>query len=202
MNIKNLRKNYHRLSKRERLILYDSAENRDDQSEMDAILTASPKKDWTQPDFTFEAEKILKLRLVLLIFRLKYSRAAMFWYSLFEAETRRAKNQENDKFFYNSARLNAYLYCVCIDSANSLFEEIGLDIEAWETRQREMLGVDLADEIADLQMRELAFDEKEAEQFIEKIGKASGTVKAMIGNAYERELKSLRELFKKQGFRW
>ncbi len=94
MNIKNLRKNYHRLSKRERLILYDSAENRDDQSEMDAILLATPNEDWTKPDFALQAEQLLKLRLVLLVQRLKHCREAMFWLALAESEEPTKKSKK------------------------------------------------------------------------------------------------------------
>ncbi len=180
--------------------MYDSAENRDDQSEMDAILLATPNENWTKPDFALQAEQLLKLRLVLLVQRLKHCREAMFWLSLSGTEEPTKKSKKKDRFFYDSARLNAYFYCVSVDSANAIYEEIGLDIEAWETKRNELFGLDFVDEMTDLQMRNLAFDEKEVETFIKKIGKESGVGKIIVAFIYEKELGGLRKILSKQGF--
>ena len=101
MNVKSLRKNYDKLSKRERFILYDAAENRDDKSEMDAISLATPNEDWIKPDFALQAEQILKLRLVQLAQRLKHCRDAMFWLSLSVKEELATKSKKKDPFFMN-----------------------------------------------------------------------------------------------------
>ncbi len=99
MNIKSLRKNYDKLSKRERFILYDAAENRDDNGEMDAIMLATPNEDWIKPDFAKQAEQILKLRLVMLVQQLKHCRDAMFWFAL-SIEDQRVNKQKREEFFY------------------------------------------------------------------------------------------------------
>ena len=200
MNIKSLRKNYDKLSKRERFLLYDAAENRDDKSEMDAIMLATPNEDWIKPDFALQAEQILKIRLVQLVQRLKHCRDAMFWLSLSVKEELTTKSRKNDRFFYESARLSAYFYCVSVKTSHSLYEEIGLDIAAWETKESELFGFDFADEMTDLQMRNMAFDEKEAEVFINKIGKEKGITNIVLGFTYDKELKSFREILKTQGF--
>ena len=200
MNLKSLRKNYDKLSKRERFILYDAAENRDDKSEMDAISLATPNEDWIKPDFALQAEQILKLRLVQLVHRLKHCRDAMFWFSLSIKEELTTKSAKKDRFFYESARLSAYFYCVNVETSHSIYEEIGLDIKAWETKEAELFDLDFADEMTDAQMRSLAFDEKEAEAFINKIGKEHGIKNIVLGFTYDKEFKSYREILKKQGF--
>ena len=171
MNIKSLRKNYDKLSKRERFILFDAAENRDDKSEMDAILLATPNEDWIKPDFALQAEQILKVRLLMLAQRLKHCREAMFWLSLSVKEEQTNNREKKDRAFYDYARLNAYFYCVTIETSYSIYEEIGLDIDAWKAKESELFGFDFVEEMTDLQMRVIAFDEKEAEAFINKIGK-------------------------------
>ena len=201
MNLKSLRKNYDKLSKRERFILYDAAENRDDKSEMDAISLATPNEDWIKPDFALQAEQILKLRLVQLVHRLKHCRDAMFWLSLsVKKEKLTSKGEKKDCFFYESARLSAYFYCVSVETSHSIYKEIGLDIAAWETKEAELFDLDFADEMTDAQMRNLAFDEKEAEAFINKIGKEYGIENIVLGFTYDKEFKSFREILKTQGF--
>jgi hypothetical protein len=200
MNLKSLRKNYDKLSKRERFILYDSAENRDDQSEMDAILLATPNQDWVKPDFALQLEQLLKMRLVNLAQRLKHSRDALLWLSLSINEELTNKSKKKERFFYESARLSAYFYCVSVDTSNSIYEELSLDIETWKTKEDQLFDLGFVDEITDLRMRNLAFDEKEAEAYINKIGKERGYKNIVLGFTYEKELKSFREILKTQGF--
>ncbi len=200
MNIKSLRKNYKQLSKRERLILYDSAENRDDSSEMDAIMLATPNEDWIKPDFALQAEQILKIRLVFLVQRLKHCRESMFWFALAEVEELSKKYSEQDRFFYNSARLNAYFYCVSVDSANAIFTQIGLDLDAWKAKENELFNFDFVDEYTDRIMRKIAFDEKEAEAFINEVGNPSGYMNIVLGFTLENEIKNLSDILRKQGF--
>lgn len=201
MNIKSLRKNYDKLSKRERFILYDAAENRDDKSEMDAIILATPNVDWIKPDWALQAEQILKFRLVSLIQKLKYCREAMFWLAIAMSEETTRKNKKRVEFFFESARLNAYFYCVSADASHSIFEEIGLDTDAWEKKQSELFSLDFVEETTEMQMRKLAFDEKEAEAFINKIGKERGIENIIMGFTYDRELAGFRKILKEKGFK-
>ncbi len=200
MNIKNLRKNYDKLLKRERFILYDAAENKDDKSEMDAISLATPNEDWIKPDFALQAEHLLKLRLVRIAQRLKHSREAMFWLSLSVQEETTAKSTKKDHFFYESARLNAYFYCITVEVSHSIYEDLGLDVAAWEAKEAQLFDLGFADEMTDWQMKNLAFDEKEAEVFINKIGKKYGINKITMGFTYDRELAGMREILKEKGF--
>lgn len=200
MNIKSLRKNYDQLSKIERLILYDSAENRDDQSEMDAILLATPDEDWLKPDFALEAEQILKIRLVMLVQRLKHSRESMYWLALAESEKLLKRKKDKENLFSDYASLQAYFYCVCVDSALAIYKEIGLDLDAWKAKENEIFDFGFFDEQADQLMRSIAFTEKEAEAFINKIGAEKGIKNIVLGFTVERETNALRETIKEQGF--
>ncbi len=200
MNLKSLRKNYDKLSKRERFILYDAAENRDDKSEMDAISLATPNEDWIKPDFALQAEQILKIWLMNLAQRLKHCRDAMFWLSLSVKEELTIKREKKDRFFYDFARLSAYFYCVNVKTSHSIYEEIGLDIEAWETKEAQLFDLDFADEMTNLKMQKLAFDEKEAEAFINKIGTEKGIENIVMGFTYDKELAGMREILREQGF--
>lgn len=136
----------------------------------------------------------------MLVQRLKHCRDAMFWQALAIKEELTKKSKKKDRFFYESAQLSAYFYCVSVDSANTIYEEIGLDIEVWENKQNKLFDFDFADEMTDLQMRKLAFDEKEAEAFINKIGNEKGIKNIKLGFTYEKEVNSLREILKEQGF--
>ncbi len=49
-------------------------------------------------------------------------------------------------------------------------------------------------------MRNLAFDEKEAEAYINKIGKEKGFGKIELGFTYDKGLEELRKILKKRGF--
>lgn len=197
MNIKSLRKNYDQLSKRERLILYDSAENRDDESEMDAILLATPNQDWIKPDFAMQAEQILKIRLVMLVQRLKHCREAMFWLALAEAGT---LSNKKDNFFSDSASLEAYFYCVNIESALAIYSEIGLDLDAWKAKENKIFDFGFVDEETDKIMRSIAFTEKEAEAFINEVGNKRGIKNIKLGFTVENETRNLRKILKTQGF--
>jgi hypothetical protein len=205
MNIKNLRKNYYSLSKRERLILYDAAENRDDQAEMDAVMLATPNVDWIKPDWALQAEQLLKMRLISLINRLKYCRDAMFCFSMavIVESTDYAEEvaKDEDHLYYESARLSAYFYCISADASDALYEEMGLDVEAWKTKESELFGLDVIEQVTDLQLRELAFNEEEAQAFIDRIGKKRGIENTVLGFTYDRHITGIRNILKKNVFK-
>jgi hypothetical protein len=200
MNIKSLRKNYDKLSKRERFILYDAAENRDDKSEMDAIRLATPNEVWDKPDFALQAEQILKLRLVMLVQQLKHCRDAMFWFALSIEDERMNGRKKRDEFFYKSARLSAYFYSVNVKTLHTISEEMGLDTKAWQTQRDKLFDFDFVSEMTDSEMRNLAFSEKEVETFINEIGKDKGFKNIVLGFTFDKERSKLRELLKSHGF--
>jgi hypothetical protein len=201
MNIKNLRKNYDRLSKRERLILYDAAENRDDKAEMNAILLATPNRNWIKPDFAPQAEKLLALRLVSFAQQLKHSRNALFWLTVSYAEDDAGRIFNSEDFAFESARLSAYLYCVSVKTHQTVFEELGLDCEVWDNKRAEIFNLNITDDLIDGLMRSISFDEEEAEGFINKTADEHGIENVFLRFTVKNEVKGLREILKKRGFK-
>ena len=189
MNIKNLRKNYDKLSKRERFILYDAAENRDDKSEMEAVLNASPKIDWVLPDVGFALEKLLIVRLIQIIYRLKHSRDALFWFVIFP----------DNEFPNGLASIAAYFYCVSEDVGETIYQELGLDNEAWQKKENELFDLSLNESVINSLMREIAFDESEMKNYFKdllKIETKDGDT-FEINITYEQELENMRKFVKK-----
>ena len=72
MNLKTIRKNYDAFSLRERSLLFWKAIWRKDQSEIDAIISASPKLYYRISDIVRLADNILILHLSNLLERLNY----------------------------------------------------------------------------------------------------------------------------------
>ncbi len=70
MNIKTLRKSYENLTMLERLSLADNALARDDESELRAIVAASPREHYSQTDWKDMLESINQFRFCNLIVRL------------------------------------------------------------------------------------------------------------------------------------
>jgi hypothetical protein len=199
MNIRSLRKNYHQLSKRERLILYDAAENRDDKAEMDAIMLATPNVDWIKPDWALQAEQLLKMRLLNLIQRLKYSRDATLW--LYISTENELTDEYKAQFFYDMARMSAYFYCVSVDSSKSVYEEMGLDVAAWKNKESELFDLQYDDEIMDSLMRSLAFDEAGAEAFIKSTVKGKGFENIVLAFTFEKKRDGFRKVLNENVFK-
>ncbi|HEX8288067.1 MAG TPA: hypothetical protein VF556_08730 [Pyrinomonadaceae bacterium] len=67
-----------------------------------------------------------------------------------------------------------------------------MGIDAWKTKEAELFDLDFADEMTDSQMRNLAFNEKEVEAFISKIGKEIGINKIVLDFTYDKDSNSER----------
>ena len=92
MTIKTLRKDYENLSMLQRLSLLDNAISRNDDSEAQAIMAASPRKSYSQPDYCDFFDQINHIRLCNLIFRLGY----MMNFNLFrECLSEKLKNKSS-----------------------------------------------------------------------------------------------------------
>jgi hypothetical protein len=61
MNIKSIRRNYDELTMLERLSLLDNAVSRDDESEIKAIVAASPRKTFSQPDYLYPRSSLRQI---------------------------------------------------------------------------------------------------------------------------------------------
>ncbi len=91
MNIKTLRKSYENLTMLERMSLADNALARDDESELRAIVAASPREGFRQPDYFNLMEEITRFRLINLICRLGYIMQFDFFLMQAELDVLRSK---------------------------------------------------------------------------------------------------------------
>lgn len=176
MNVNQLRKGYANLSKLQRLALFDQAIGRDDDSEAEAVVAASPRVNFSQADFGDLYNNISRLRLCNLLFR--FGCLVRFGF-LLQAALRAAKLETDSAFdeFYYEIKLAGFLYVRDTDSWQALNDELGLqpDYEgaiAQVLISREFLGS------LDSVLREIAFTEVEASAYLlERYGTAGvGTI--------------------------
>lgn len=177
MNIKNIRRSYEQLTMLERLSLADNAESRDDENEIRAIIAASPRETYKQTDFFNLMREIKTFRLCNLIVRFSYvMQFDFFWRCGFEESER----------ISNNARLTAFLYVRATDSWQAVCDELGLRPNYSQEICDLLFSVEMLNRKDEL-LREFAFTEKEAKEFI----------KARTGNeeikTIEDEKKAIRE---------
>jgi hypothetical protein len=196
MNIKKLRINYKNLSLKERLILLDSAELRDDESEIQAIVSASPKETWTMCDFVESKNKLQTFRFIRLIQRLKHLSECLLWLYLSERKT-----EEISGSFFDSACMEAYFYCVHKQVDEAIFKEIGLDNTAWKERENESFNLDFEKKLAEEYLISIAFSEAEAEaeEFLQNTARKKDFQNPTLNFTFEKELEGFREVLKDSG---
>ena len=178
MTIKSLRKSYENLTMLERLSLADNALARDDESELRAIVAASPRKQFSQVDYLDLMEEINKFRFCNLIVRLSY--VMQFDYFL-----RCALEDEKERSIKH-AKLAAFLYVRATDSWNAVSDDFGLRPNFSREICNLLFSLEMMEEKDEL-LRVIAFTEDEARKFI----------KAKTGNdkiqTLEDEKKAIRE---------
>ncbi len=154
MNVKNLRKNYKTLSLIERHSLFISAIMRKDESEENAVVSASPVKLFEMPDFTHLYSKVLSLLMIVMIHK---ADAWTNWQLFSEMETKRAEKH---------SRLALYFFFVYADAWTAVCEKLKIDAEA--IAEMMFPGCFLFHRIAfvDETFRQIAFTETEAREFI------------------------------------
>jgi hypothetical protein len=194
MNIKKLRINYKNLSLKERLILLDSAELRDDESEIQAIVSASPKETWKMCDFVESKNKLQTFRFIRLIQRLKHLSECLLWLYLSERKT-----EEISGSFFDSACMEAYFYCVHKQVDEAIFKEIGLDNTAWKERENESFNLDFEKKLAEEYLISIAFSEAEAEEFLQNTARKKDFQNPTLNFTFEKELEGFREVLKDSG---
>jgi hypothetical protein len=154
MNIKNLRKNYKTLSLIERHSLFVSAIMRKDESEENAVVSASPQMLREMPDFTYLYSKVLSLQMIVMIYK---AEAWTNWHSFSDMESERADEH---------SRLALYFFFVYSDAWTVVCEKLKIDAEALAEMMFPNCFLFQRIAYADKTFRELAFTETEAREFI------------------------------------
>ena len=166
MNIKNLRKNYGNLTKLERLSLADNAIGNDDESEIDAIISASPRESFSQVDYYDLLKGITHFRLCNLIVRLNYVMLFDFFYQC-GIENLINKSSSKAKKYFDEARMSAFLYCRAKDSWQQVNDELGLRPNFDKEISEFLFAYDLLIEKESV-MRELSFSLDEAKEMMKR----------------------------------
>ncbi len=158
MNLKSIQRNYEHLTMLERLSLLDNALSREDESEEKAIVAASPRQHFSEPDYSDLFEKITKLRFCNLIVRLGYAMNFDFLLRF---------DEDGDESIPDSAKLAAYLYVRATDAWKAVSDELCLRPDYDKEVGEIFFAVDLLT-VKDNLLREFAFTESEAKDYIEK----------------------------------
>ncbi len=187
MNIKSLRKSYENLTMLERLSLADNALARDDESELRAIVAASPREGFKQPDYFNLMEEITRFRLINLIVRFSYIMQFDFFCELSEREFYSDKpNEERDERILLDMKMSAYLYVRATDSWKILNDELGLRPNFDEEMSEVLFSLEMMKR-KEMLMRKIAFTEDEAKEHL----------KAQIGSdkmqTLEDEIEAIRK---------
>jgi hypothetical protein len=166
MNLKIIRKNYDALSLRERYSLFERALDRDDKSEIQAIVSASPKTLFQLTDFYFFKETVRLLQIANLLERLKYQEM----FDLFFEHREEIADADIEKFetTVDNILLCGYLYRIETDAWQAVGDEFGFDVQDF----RQMMSKDFMTfgilEIKDKTMRELSFTDEGAKIAVER----------------------------------
>ncbi len=149
----------------QRLSLLDNAISRDDENEAAAITAASPKKIFRQTDYCNLFEEINKIRMINIVIRLSYM--VTFDFLLFGGPDS-LKNKSvlaNEKRRTNNLKLSAFLYVRATDSWNAVNDELGLRPNYDKAIGDILFPFDIL-QWKDEMMREFAFSEDEAKEYI------------------------------------
>lgn len=178
MNIKNLRKDYHLLSMRERYALHEAAVLRDDDAEMNAIRAASPTISVKVNDFHYYADRVVILQQSVLLERLGFAQPVITYLHLLErAEVIHnvahllepeyepaTENIEFEEWLRNEAGLLAYLYVVTTDAWTEAGTQFGLNVESWREKQAKFYRIFDWLEKSDKLIRAMAYSEAEVRE--------------------------------------
>ena len=154
MNIKTLRKNYKTLSLVERHSLFVSAIMRKDESEENAVASASPQMLWEMPDFTHLYSKVLSLLMIVLIYK---AESFTNWQIFSEMETERSKKH---------SRLALYFFFIYSDAWTVVCKRLKIDADALAEMMFPNCFLLQSIAFTDETFRELAFTETEAREFV------------------------------------
>ncbi len=168
-SLKTIKNKYSLLTMRERFSLFQQAQYRNDQKEIDAVISESPQRILTAPDFCEMPEKIFRQDTVNLLSRLNYCHT----FEYFIDAAVKTKDKKESELFSKANRLSAYLYIIETDAWQTVCDEIGLDANDFRELTSVMcLPVKMMN-AKDKFIRDCAFDEDEASRFLRQIDKKS-----------------------------
>jgi hypothetical protein len=167
MNIKNIRRNYDGLTMLERLSLADNAISRGDESEITAIIEASPKESFRQVDYYDLLKEITTFRLCNLIVRLGYIMTFDYFCLQAELDILNNKSSSDDERVRNGAKMAAYLYCRATDSWTAVNDELGLRPNFDEQMSKFLFALEMMKSKEEI-IRKLAFTEDEVKKYLEE----------------------------------
>ncbi len=177
MNLNAVRKNYKELSLIERNALFISALQRGDQSEIDAIYAATPRKSFSEIDFYELKQNLMMLQMLVIIEKAEYFDMAFMFVRHGEA-----RHEGIDA-------LCLYLFFTLADAWKAICTEIGVDANGFEKMlfPNKCFMYRLAEDEGSF--RKLAFTEDEARAFIQKHYKQ----KCEIAFTYENKVAEFRK---------
>lgn len=168
MNIKSLRKGYENLTMIERLSLADNALARDDESELRAIVAASPRKSFSQVDYFDLMQEITKFRLCNLIVRLSYIMQFDYFWERSAIDVFSDKpNEQREERLLLDMKMSAYLYVRATDSWKILNDELGLRPNFDEEMSEFLFSLEIMND-KEMLMRKIAFTEDEAKEHLKE----------------------------------
>lgn len=180
MNIKNLRKDYHLLSMRERFALHQAAVLRDDDAEMNAVRAASPTIKMNVSDFYYYAVGVVALQQSVLLERLGHAQKVETCLQILEraevihnvAHLLQPKYKPMTKNFGFEQQLEitaatfGYLYVVTTDAWTEAGTRFGLNVELWREKQAKFYPIFDWLEKSDELIRVVAYSEAEVREQI------------------------------------
>lgn len=178
MNLKSVQKNYGLLSVRERFSLLQSAVCRFDEKEVEAIYASSPRVSYRLPDLHFFRDAVFHLHMVNHFERLSYQDTVSL---LAHCEGKHD----------SACALAGYLYVIETDAWSLVGEEFGFDVKAWRERMAKDYTACWKIELFDSVMREIAFNEDEAREYVSIFNVKKNEVKtlAFVVEKYRQHLR-------------
>lgn len=160
MSLKTIRNNYHTLSLRERYLLMRKAFDRQDESEANAVILASPQIHYQLIDFYVLNESVNDLNLVNLLERLKHQeKFDLTFQNLDKADFENALDKLS---------VIGYLYTIETDAWKIVGDEFGFNVQTF----RQKMAMDFLTfallEIKDKMMRNVAFTETGMKKVLEE----------------------------------
>ncbi len=164
-SLKTIKNKYSLLTMRERFSLFQQAQYRNDQKEIDAVISESPQRILTAPDFCEMPEKIYRQDTVNLLSRLNHCHT----FEYFIDAAVKTEDKKESQLFSEASRLSAYLYTIETDAWQIVCDELGLNANDFRELTSAMcLPVKMMN-AKDKFIRDCAFNEDEAGKFFKEL---------------------------------
>lgn len=169
-SLKAIKNNYNLLTKQERFGLYQRACLRKDEPEIEAIISASPKKPYDVYDFNFLREEVFRIDTINLLQRLGHFSMFELFMSYANGDDKRA-----ERHIY-SACLSAYLYSIDTNAWQIVCDDLGFEVNWFRQIASEISFAVGMMEIKDEVIQEMAFSKDEAQKFMRDFHKEKSSV--------------------------